>query len=62
MIKRITLAYHLEKRRERSGKLKQPQNNVFENIINAYLRNNTEISDVCLVPITLNYDKIYEGS
>jgi glycerol-3-phosphate O-acyltransferase len=60
MKKRIMMEYHLERRRERSGKLKKPQEFIFENYINAYLRN-VEIDDVLLVPITINYDKVYEG-
>ncbi len=61
MKKRIILEYHLERRRQRSGKLKKPEEFIFENYINAYLRNADEIDDVMLVPITINYDRVFEG-
>ena len=61
MKRRIMLEYQLERRRERSGKLKKPEEFIFEHYINAYLRNVDEIEDVLLVPITINYDKVYEG-
>jgi glycerol-3-phosphate O-acyltransferase len=61
MKQRMMMAYHLEIRRERSGKIKQPDEFIFENYINAYLRNIEEVDDVMLVPITINYDKVYEG-
>mmetsp|Transcript_39105 Transcript_39105/g.37428 ORF Transcript_39105/g.37428 Transcript_39105/m.37428 type:complete len:194 (+) Transcript_39105:175-756(+) len=61
MKKRLILGYHLERNRERSGKLKPTQDFIFENYINAFLRNVDELEDVLAVPITINYDKIYEG-
>ena len=61
MKKRMMIAYHLEKSRERSGKIKPPQDYLFQHYINAYLRNAQDIDDVLFVPITINYDKIYEG-
>jgi len=39
MKKRYIFEYHIERRRERSGKISQPQEFIFENFINAYLRN-----------------------
>ena len=61
MKQRMMMGYHLERRRERSGKIKQPEEFIFENHINAYLRNVEDVGDVMLVPITINYDKVYEG-
>src|SRR5580658_3531982 len=61
MKKRYILEYHVERNRERSGKIEQPQDYIFENFINAFLRNHEEIQDLILVPITINYDKVYEG-
>ena len=61
MKNRCVMEYHIERRRERSGKLKQPEDYLFEHYINAYLRNEQEIDDVMLVPITINYDKVYES-
>lgn len=61
MKKRYILEYHIERRRERSGKLKQPEDFLFNNYINAFLRNHDELEDILLVPITINYDKVYEG-
>ena len=61
MKSRLIMEYHIERRRERSGKLARPQEFIFENYINAYLRSADEIEDVILVPITINYDKVYEG-
>lgn len=57
----FTFTYHLERRRERSGKLVWPIEFIFENFINAYLRKADSIEDVVLVPVTINYDKIIEG-
>jgi glycerol-3-phosphate O-acyltransferase len=58
---RHILEYHIERRRERSGKIKHPEQYFFENYVNVYLRNEKDLDDVLLVPITVNYDKIYEG-
>ena len=30
-------------------------------MVEAYLRNSSSISDVILVPITINYDRVYEA-
>lgn len=43
MKNRYILEYHLERKRERSGKTSRPIPYVFENIVEAYLRNSTEI-------------------
>jgi glycerone phosphate O-acyltransferase len=61
MKKRYILELHIERRRERSGKLKQPEDFLFNHYINAFLRNQDELDDVLLVPITINYDIVYEG-
>lgn len=53
--------YHLQRSRERSGKLDWPMEFIFENFINSYLRNADEIGDVVLLPVTINYDKTIEG-
>jgi glycerol-3-phosphate O-acyltransferase len=55
------LGYHIERQRERSGKISKPFPFIFENIIEAFLRNNVENQDLIIVPITINYDKIFEG-
>mmetsp|Transcript_12795 Transcript_12795/g.12705 ORF Transcript_12795/g.12705 Transcript_12795/m.12705 type:complete len:216 (-) Transcript_12795:318-965(-) len=62
MKKKLFLEYHIERKRERSGKLKPTKDFIFENYINAFLRNIDELEDVIAVPITINYDKIYEGN
>ncbi len=62
MRRRLMLAYHVERRRERSGKLKPTQDFIFENYVNAFLRNKDELDDVIAVPITINYDKVYEAN
>lgn len=61
MKRRLILEYHIERRRERTGKLKQPEDFLFSHYINAFLRNQEDVDDVLLVPITINYDKVYEG-
>jgi glycerol-3-phosphate O-acyltransferase len=61
MKRRLILSYHLERHREKSGKVTLPDKFIFENFINAYLRDAEEIEDVVLVPITINYEKVYEG-
>ena len=61
MKNRYILEYHLERKRERSGKICRPYPYVFENIIEAFLRNSNELQDLLIVPITINYDKVYEG-
>ena len=58
---RLIMAYHLERHRERFGKLTKPKEFIFHHMINAYLRNGKSIEDLILVPVTFNYDKIYEG-
>eukprot|EP00347_Sterkiella_histriomuscorum_P008623 403344386 len=55
------LGYHLERKRERSGKIIKPLPFIFEQIVDTCLKNSTEIEDIILQPITINYDKIYEG-
>lgn len=61
MKNKLILEYHLERKRERSGKVTAPAPYAFENIVEAYLRNSSEIDDLLIVPITINYDKVYEG-
>ena len=61
MKKRYVLEYHIERRRERSGKIRAPKEFIFENFVNAFLRNQDDIGDLILVPVTINYDKVYEG-
>ena len=55
------MGYHIERRRERSGKIVKPIPFIFEYIVDAYLQNSEELDDMLLVPVTINYDKIYEG-
>lgn len=55
------LGYHIERRRERSGKIVKPLQFIFEQILDSYLRNADEVEDLVLIPVTINYDKIYEG-
>lgn len=59
--KQHILGYHIERRRERSGKIVKPLQFIFEYIVDSYLRNVDEVEDLVLVPVTINYDKIYEG-
>eukprot|EP00349_Pseudokeronopsis_sp_Brazil_P010529 CAMPEP_0202978602 /NCGR_PEP_ID=MMETSP1396-20130829/84970_1 /ASSEMBLY_ACC=CAM_ASM_000872 /TAXON_ID= /ORGANISM="Pseudokeronopsis sp., Strain Brazil" /LENGTH=142 /DNA_ID=CAMNT_0049717629 /DNA_START=942 /DNA_END=1370 /DNA_ORIENTATION=- len=53
--------FHVERKRQRSGKLNYPHDKFFAHYINAFLKNIDEIDDLILVPITINYDKVYEG-
>ena len=55
------LGYHLERKRERSGKISRPLPFIFEQVIETHLRRPEEIDDIVFQPITINYDKIYEG-
>lgn len=55
------LGYHLERKRERSGKIIKPLPFIFEQIVDTYLKNYDEMEDLIFQPITINYDKIYEG-
>jgi glycerone phosphate O-acyltransferase/fatty acyl-CoA reductase len=61
MKNRLVLEYHLERHRQRSGKATTPEKFIFDLFVNAYLRNADEVEDLILVPITINYDKVYEG-
>lgn len=61
MKNRLILEYHISRRRQRSGKSTAPDDFVFEEFISAYLRNHDDIEDLMLVPITINYDKVYES-
>lgn len=56
-----TLGYHIERRRERSGKIVRPIEFILEQVLDTHLKNPEEVDDLLLVPITINYDKIYEG-
>lgn len=56
-----TLGYHIERRRERSGKIVKPIQFIFDYIIDSYFKTSNELDDMILVPITINYDRIYEG-
>lgn len=55
------LGYHLERKRERSGKIIKPLPFIFEQILDTYMRNSDTFDDLILQPVTINYDKIYEG-
>ncbi len=55
------MAYHLERHRERFGKVSLPSEYIFGHFVNAFLRNAQEVEDLVLVPVTINYDKVYEG-
>ncbi|CDW88677.1 male sterility protein [Stylonychia lemnae] len=55
------LGYHLERKRERSGKIIKPLPFIFEQIVDTYMRSPDDIQDIILQPVTINYDKIYEG-
>lgn len=61
MKNRLIMGYHFERHREKLGKVTIPESFIFEHLINAYLRDAEVIEDVILVPITINYDKVYEG-
>ena len=61
MKKRLILEYHINRKRQRSGKARKPEEYIFEYYINAFLRNHEEIEDIMLVPVTINYDKVYES-
>lgn len=61
MRKNLIIEYHIERKRERSGKISAPVEFVFNNIMAAFIKNQNELNDVMIVPITLNYDKVYEG-
>lgn len=51
----------MEKNRERYGKLQKAKQYIFQHYINGYLRNADTVEDLLLVPITINYDKVYES-
>jgi glycerol-3-phosphate O-acyltransferase len=55
------ICYQIERRRERSGKVIKPQPFIFEHMLEGYIRNHEEIENVTLLPLTFNYDQIYEG-
>lgn len=56
------IAYSVERRRQRSGKVVKPkQLNSFERFLEGFVRNQDSIKDVTLLPMTINYDKVYEG-
>jgi glycerol-3-phosphate O-acyltransferase len=55
----------LEKQRSRSGKLQRPDQPLFEYIVkNWFSHGDSNLGvkkDVMFVPITINYDRVYEG-
>jgi glycerol-3-phosphate O-acyltransferase len=59
------LELFLEKKRSRSGKISNPNEDLFAKIINIHFENNFKDNqfskDMIFVPVTLNYDRIHEG-
>lgn len=54
----------LEKHRSRSGKIQKPNQELFSLTINNFLSGKDDLDskkDIKLVPITVNYDRIFEG-
>jgi glycerol-3-phosphate O-acyltransferase len=54
-----TVSVSVEETREKSGILVKPNPIVFDGLINSYL--NGKSSDLDIIPITINYDRILEG-
>jgi glycerol-3-phosphate O-acyltransferase len=54
----------LEKKRSRSGKIQKPTELVFDHIMRLYLEGADGLDpkkDIKFIPITINYDRVYEG-
>lgn len=57
----MIIGYAIERRRQRSGKTCQAQEFIFEHILEGFIRHQDTIQNVTLLPMTINYDKVYEG-
>ena len=59
------LSIFLEKSRSRSGKIQKPNEPVFDCIVRNYLQNHTtgqNKKDIKFVPISINYETVYEAN
>lgn len=54
-----TICIPLEETREKSGMLEKPNSLVLESVINSFMSGKS--SDVDIIPVTINYDRILEG-
>jgi glycerol-3-phosphate O-acyltransferase len=59
LIKGNNLEFFIEGTRSRTGKILQPEFEVLDIIMETTLQN--KLTDVCLVPLTINYEKVLEG-
>jgi len=57
----IIQEFYIERKRQRSGKLCYPHDRFLAYYINAFLKNQEQIEDVILVPVTINYEKVFEA-
>ena len=60
----VVMEMFIEKQRSRSGKIQQAKQVLFDFTIKNFLNSDSEISqkkDIKFVPITINYDRVYEG-
>jgi len=58
------LQVFLEKHRSRSGKIQKPSEEIFDLITTQYIMQTRKFSqkkDIKFIPITINYDTVYEG-
>lgn len=59
LMKGNTLQFFIEGNRSRTGKLLQPEFEILEIVTDAFF--SKKVNDVCLVPLTINYEKVLEG-
>jgi len=67
-IKKLISSSHIlelfvEGKRQPSGKVTQSDNSLFDEIAEAFLEaSDTQVSDLKVVPITINYERVFEGA
>ena len=62
MKKGFSMSIFLEKDIQTSGKIGQPKNSIFDIMVKSFLSGRTDLEDIKIVPVTMNYEKILEGA
>ncbi len=58
--KRYCLEFFLERNRGKAGKILSPSEQIFKFIMDAYISNYDQVKDLIFIPITINYDRVFE--
>jgi len=58
---RFPIEIYVERQRGKLGKILKPKDQVFNYVVEAYFKSKGEMRDVKFVPITVNYERVFEG-